>query len=787
MPNIIRVPGGGQTKIPSDLAPLCPNFKVVRNGTKVKISADKIQLNPYTNMVQGGVWAWGKTRPTKPTGENTKLWSRAELITTGKPYDGLYAEDMPVSDVTNTRIFWMPENSGGSKVLVPYIISLKASDGVYLTRQNLLDRIGWGSTTAFDGSTVQDYLENTFLNSILDSNVVAELVNFTTNVNGSPVVTKCRVPTVTEIDSSIGTDGTHFPVFDDQTSRIAQDSTGANNGYWTMSYYSDGNVYVVSNTGRTTGYAISNTACVRPVIVLPNDFKVQQRPDGSYTVWNEQGLLTLADIEVSTDTENVILNGAEDLKDGGQDIASFIYAKNGYFGNEGALAVRSNLLNDVSATEANYPASNVAAYATQYATAEASSASISRTLSSSLRAIITSANLKYRYNDGSQYEFSAKGFVLSVSDLLSDFSSWNMGEAIPCFGTQTQRIAKKDDGITTGWWTRDNLDVKQNYFIDTAGGQTALTFSSAQGVRPCFILPLTAPIRLLADGAYDLVPEDPALAQSVSTLAGEEEVPLEIEIDWPESDPLIARQWVYNQKGVYQTMLLGGVASTEDDPAYSPVLAENTWAQIAEAVANNDPIVDSWQIGDTKDEVINGETLTFVIVGKDHDDLADGSGKAPLTFGMKNLMAETRQMNSSNTNSGSFAGSAMYSWLSGTIYPNLPTELKDAIKAVNKKTSSGGGSSSIRTDAMYLWLFSEIEIFGSTTYSYAGEGTQYPYFATASERIKRLSNGAGAASYWWERSPYRDASAAFCAVGTSGSADRGAAHISLGVCFGFCI
>lgn len=224
---------------------------------------------------------------------------------------------------------------------------------------------------------------------------------------------------------------------------------------------------------------------------------------------------------------------------------------------------------------------------------------------------------------------------------------------------------------------------------------------------------------------------------------------------------------------------------------YSAVLSENTWAQIAEAVANNDPIVDSWQIGDTKDEVIAGETLTFAIMGKNMDDLADGSGKAGLTFGMTQLMASTRQMNSSNTNSGSFAVSAMYSWLNTTIYPNLPTELKDAIKAVNKKTASGGGSSSassIRTDPMYLWLFAEIEVFGTTTYSYEGEGTQYPYFVTASERIKKLSNGSGAASYWWERSPHRNDSRSFCSVNISGIAScTGASSSFAGISFGFCV
>ena len=237
-------------------------------------------------------------------------------------------------------------------------------------------------------------------------------------------------------------------------------------------------------------------------------------------------------------------------------------------------------------------------------------------------------------------------------------------------------------------------------------------------------------------------------------------------------------------------MLEGGVLPAiggDTGPTYSEVLAENTWAQIAQAVADKDPILDVWQVGDTKDEVIAGETLTFAIMGKNMDDLADGSGKAGLTFGMTQLMASTRQMDSPNTNVGSFAGSAMYSWLSGTIYPNLTTELKDAIKAVNKKTSSGGSSSVIRTDAMYLWLFAEIEVFGTTTQSYAGEGTQYPYFATAAERIKRLSNGAGAASYWWERSPYTNNSYRFCNVTPAGAADDSYADNSNGVCFGFCI
>lgn len=221
---------------------------------------------------------------------------------------------------------------------------------------------------------------------------------------------------------------------------------------------------------------------------------------------------------------------------------------------------------------------------------------------------------------------------------------------------------------------------------------------------------------------------------------------------------------------------------------YSPTLADNTWSQIAAACDSNDPILDSWNIGDAKDAVVNGETLTFVIVGKNHDDLADGSGKAKLTFGMKELMASTRKMNSSNTNVGSFAGSAMYSWLSGTIDPNLPVDLRDVIKAVDKKTSSGRATSTIRTDEMHLWLFAEIEVFGTVTCSFAGEGAQYQYFTDESKRIKKLSNGAGAASRWWLRSPDELDIDFFCCVLDSGrTSNLYSPTTSMGVCFGFCI
>lgn len=217
----------------------------------------------------------------------------------------------------------------------------------------------------------------------------------------------------------------------------------------------------------------------------------------------------------------------------------------------------------------------------------------------------------------------------------------------------------------------------------------------------------------------------------------------------------------------------------------SPTLANNTWAQIA-AASEAGVAASTWSVGDTKNITVGGETLTVEIVGFNHDDLASG-GKAGITFGLKNLMANTRQMNSSNTNAGGFTGSDMYDWLQGTLLNSLPSDLRAVLKSVNKKTSAGSQSSTINTNAMKIFLFSEIEIFGSVTYSKSGEGSQYSRFATASSRIKYLSNGSGSANNWWERSPHGYNSSSFCYVNSNGNANNSNANISRGVCFGFCV
>lgn len=834
--------------------------------------------------------------------------------------------------------------------------------------------------------------------------------------SGNVYETDFFVPSMAELNFGTGgdipTEGTMMPYFSSVQRRYAYvsqegEKSGAKKDYWSRTgsiSNSTSKYYVDTNGGKDISGYTGTQYYIRPAFVLPKDFKIQQRPDGSYTVWNEQGLITLKDIKASDTSIESIVHMTESGV-----LSPFILLSQKYGDKNVSVLHREHLLpeswNSNYSGTTDYAASGIQTKFEEYAAS---------TLDAPYRALLVSVEVTYKNlnpSDNWERKLSTKCCAIGAEE-LGIVSGWGLGNIFSYYESSKNKKKKHDEGLYDQWYTRDIQSAffssnnrwydRKPYFVSASGTTSgAPSIQHDLGLCPMLFFDHSTPIRALPDGTYDLVPEDPALAQSVSTMAaagtpiqlkdipvstagnavtlkipetsGEQnyiyvsenyeetgaacafrgvstddsqmryngntfatyggnvknycdmfvsnhldpsvssyivtadinsystrssvmqkvsanafplaayemgytnlDAAIQAEgsllpyfdgataradernyytrtgrdasnvvyvtagggmsymkessssayirpaillspetwftdngdgtytfvgdepassdfvshtVEVPHGQKVVFRQFTQNQKKQFQTMLVGGVYPplVDNTPKYSEVLAENTWAQIAQAVADKDPILDVWQVGDTKDEVIAGETLTFAIMGKNMDDLADGSGKAGLTFGMTQLMASTRQMNSSNTNAGSFAGSAMYSWLSGTIYPNLPTELKDAIKAVNKKTSSGGGSSSIRTDAMYLWLFAEIEVFGTTTYSYAGEGTQYPYFATTSERIKRLSNGAGAASYWWERSPSRNASADFCRVDTSGSADDYIARGSGGVCFGFCV
>src|SRR5699024_7403522 len=93
-------------------------------------------------------------------------------------------------------------------------------------------------------------------------------------------------------------------------------------------------------------------------------------------------------------------------------------------------------------------------------------------------------------------------------------------------------------------------------------------------------------------------------------------------------------------------------------------LSELSWSEIA-TISESGNAASFFHIGQEKKvKMLSGEDVTFVIVGFNHDDLADGSGKAGITFSLKNGLSETRGMNSTATNEGGWRDSEMRAYMS---------------------------------------------------------------------------------------------------------------------------
>lgn len=233
------------------------------------------------------------------------------------------------------------------------------------------------------------------------------------------------------------------------------------------------------------------------------------------------------------------------------------------------------------------------------------------------------------------------------------------------------------------------------------------------------------------------------------------------------------------------------------------------WAQIAlmaEKISKGEKTPEELGLAVGQERTITlttGEEVTFVILGFNHDDLTDGSGKAGITFGMKNLLAtQYKGMDSNYTENSWYWG---VSYIKGEVVPkfyeSLPYELKSVIKTVSKKSRYSSTVNEVKITEDNIFLFSLSELGLSSQYS----GTKYEYVPPF---IRYLSNGNGAISNWWTRDMYHstsssglyrsyynhyidtngnDESMIYGYSISNGEWNEGNIDFSAGICFGFCI
>lgn len=205
-----------------------------------------------------------------------------------------------------------------------------------------------------------------------------------------------------------------------------------------------------------------------------------------------------------------------------------------------------------------------------------------------------------------------------------------------------------------------------------------------------------------------------------------------------------------------------------------------------------------WNLGDTKTITLTtGEVIEVRIIGVNHDDKSDGSGKAGITLQMTHCMKTPAPMHSSDKYTN-----WQYCTMNTTTLPNvkktMPSEWQNIIKNVKKKQVSSQYSDAtiVNND---LFLLAEVELWGyqvtPPTSIGTKEGSQYEYWSMPENTkiMYRDDDGDGipeTAVKWWLRSMHYASSNAkgFCAVNGDGSTGYyDYTKNNLSVCFAFCV
>ena len=176
-------------------------------------------------------------------------------------------------------------------------------------------------------------------------------------------------------------------------------------------------------------------------------------------------------------------------------------------------------------------------------------------------------------------------------------------------------------------------------------------------------------------------------------------------------------------------------------------------------------------------KLTDGKTLEYRIIGINHDDLADASGKAGLTFLTTSTTISSR-MNASATNAGGWEKSELRSKMnSGEIWNLMPSDFQSKVKPVRKLTNNVNGTDknaavTATSDRLFLLSYSEIvetPYSGWSGYSWIGnEGTQYEAFKGKVTENYSGNDCLKIGSYWWERSASPSYSNYFLRVNSGG-------------------
>ena len=217
----------------------------------------------------------------------------------------------------------------------------------------------------------------------------------------------------------------------------------------------------------------------------------------------------------------------------------------------------------------------------------------------------------------------------------------------------------------------------------------------------------------------------------------------------------------------------------------------DSWDEII-ASMDDGTYATKYAVGDTKLLDLGSEGIVCAtLVGIDVDNLADGGGKAKMTWLTEQLLNTSHSMNPALSGSagayiegtgavGGWDKCEMRTYLKNTIKPLIPEAIRNRIAEVTKvhpAYNTSGGNSFMQITRDDVWLPSYDEIFLT-------DGLYHSVFPDEASRVKQMS-GDTSTNKWWLRSandvPYFDG-VSFNGIFYSNDADE-----LRGVVLGFCL
>lgn len=216
-----------------------------------------------------------------------------------------------------------------------------------------------------------------------------------------------------------------------------------------------------------------------------------------------------------------------------------------------------------------------------------------------------------------------------------------------------------------------------------------------------------------------------------------------------------------------------------------PSWSDGTDEEIVEALekhyAGEIDLHDYWSVGDERivslsamsqgavGEIHSAQNIVLVLTQIGGKILSDGVTECCFQVDQKNILSEAGYIDGTPYSIPYWNTCQRRTWCNATYKNAFPSTFVSIFKEfVNQ---SGKNASTTVSTKDYFALRSEIEVLGTSSESYSGEGTQVDWYKTSANRIKKYkdSDNEEWAVSWWLRSKAKNYYSNYCLINESGS------------------